>query len=393
MSAELNARRSIVVLADDLSGAAELAGIACTAGLTAEVQREYSPASGAEVIAVDSNTRGLVESAAVEKIAVLARHIAASRPAWIFKKVDSLLRGHVRAEIEAILMATGQQRAVLIPANPSRSRTIRDGIYLIDGVPLDRTALACDPEHPRHFADVARLLGGGGAPLYCIRSNVAPPLDGICVPDVWEAGHLEQRVKEVDSLTLPAGAADFFAALLRCWAARKVHSAPQSAELLVRLPALLVCGSQAAWHSREAEAKSAGLPIVNRKEDPAVAIRALRQGGAALLAIGGELAAEELRGQLLYDLAERAALVLQQSSAATLLVEGGATAEAIAERLGWSRFAGCAPGPAGVGVLQPIGDATVVRCATHSHPSPRVLVKPGSYPWPAEIWVQLRPTE
>jgi uncharacterized protein YgbK (DUF1537 family) len=81
---------------------------------------------------------------------------------------------------------------------------------------------------------------------------------------------------------------------------------------------------------------------------------------------------DELRGQL----ATLVQLVVEQSPFATLLVEGGATAEAVVQRLGWARFAVAAAAPAGIGVLRPIG----VELA------PQVWIKPGSYPWPEAVW-------
>ena len=51
--------QKIIVLADDLSGAAELAGIAFAHGLSAEVQREFAPATEIQVIAIDTDSRHL----------------------------------------------------------------------------------------------------------------------------------------------------------------------------------------------------------------------------------------------------------------------------------------------------------------------------------------------
>jgi len=168
----INDGRKIIVIADDLSGAAELAGIAFAHGLSAEVQRQFEPSSDAQVIAVDTDTRTLSPAAAANRVRQVAEQVMASQPAWIFKKVDSVLRGNPRAEIEAVLQATGQRRALLIPANPSRGRVIAGGCYFIDGVPLDQTPFAYDPDHPRQAADVAALLGRDGeSPLRIIPAN------------------------------------------------------------------------------------------------------------------------------------------------------------------------------------------------------------------------------
>jgi uncharacterized protein YgbK (DUF1537 family) len=99
-----------------------------------------------------------------------------------------------------------------------------------------------------------------------------------------------------------------------------------------------------------------------------------------MIAIGESPAAgrpEELRSQL----ATLVQLVLKQSIVATLLVEGGATAEAVVQRLGWTRFAVAAAAPEGIGIVQPIGVAA----------APRVWIKPGSYPWPDAVWTSPSP--
>jgi len=98
----------IVVIADDFSGAAELAGVAAARGFKAEVQTRFEPQADADVIAVTTETRLLDEREAVRITGEIAQQIAAANPAWIYKKTDSVLRGNIRAEIVAILAVTGQ---------------------------------------------------------------------------------------------------------------------------------------------------------------------------------------------------------------------------------------------------------------------------------------------
>src|SRR5262245_25522777 len=148
------AHQPIIVLADDLSGAAELAGIAFTHGLSAVVQREFVPDSNANVVAIDTDSRHLSPTAAAERVTEITRRILDTNPAWIYKKVDSVLRGNVRAEIEAILQVTGQPRALLIPANPSRCRIIQGGHFLIDGIYLDYASLASDSANQRTCSQI-----------------------------------------------------------------------------------------------------------------------------------------------------------------------------------------------------------------------------------------------
>jgi len=83
----------IAVIADDLSGAAEVAGIAFSRGLSAEVQRQFEPATDAQFVAVDTDSRHVPRAEAADRVRQIAEQVVASRPDWIFKKVDSLLRG------------------------------------------------------------------------------------------------------------------------------------------------------------------------------------------------------------------------------------------------------------------------------------------------------------
>jgi len=74
----------IVVIADDVTGAAELAGVALARGLRAEVQTAFDPGSNAEVVCVDTDTRLLPADEAAKRVAETARKIVAAKPEWIF---------------------------------------------------------------------------------------------------------------------------------------------------------------------------------------------------------------------------------------------------------------------------------------------------------------------
>lgn len=366
-----------MVVADDLSGAAELAGIAFAHGLRAEVQREFDPASEAEVIAVDTNSRGLAPPIAAERVRTAARVIVATKPRWLFKKVDSLLRGNVLAEIAATLEVTGQTRATLVPANPSRGRTIAGGRYFIAGVPLDQTPLANDPEHPRASSVIHDLLGG------------ELPGQTLSVPNATSVDELRQLSRTLQPGTLAAGAADFFTCLLEQEVASPAVATP-SLTCEVRTPALFVCGSKASWSSHAAACAAADVPVQAlmpgflRERLPIdelpywsrEAVEKLMGHGRLLLGIGPYPSPKADPAELAATLARLTKQVLDRVPVATLLVDGGTTAAAVVRRLGWNRFAVASAAPAGIGILQPVGQAA----------APQVWIKPGSYPWPVEVW-------
>ena len=377
----------IIIIADDLSGAAELAGVARGVGLTAEVHTEFDPASTAEVVAIDTDTRALDEAAAVAKVKAVAARVVAARPAWIYKKTDSVLRGHVLAECRAIAEVAGKTRVLLLPANPGRQRVIRDGRYLIAGTPLDHGPFARDPQWPARTAEVVKLLAAEPDEACSLRVNASAPGKGVVIPDVWEPLHLRDRAREVDDCTLAAGAMEFFSALL--------HRAPirssSPPELSARAEAtVFACGSHAAWSgSRLRECQAHGVPIVAMPrrvfaDDFAVAeldqwaaeaVDALAIDGRVMLAIGGEKITGMPPGKLESRLAEAVRRVFHRATIGHLLLEGGATAAAVFRACGWSRLR--------------VGDEVapgLARLEVLGRPAPLLLIKPGSYPWPEGVW-------
>ena len=370
----------IVVIADDLSGAAEVAGIAFAHGLSTEVQRGFDAQSAPEVLVVDTDSRGLPELEAGERVQEVTKQIIAAGPCQLFKKVDSLLRGWPRAEIEAMLRATGLRRSLLIPANPSRSRVIEKGQYFARGLPLDQTEFARDPEHPRLSADVRMLLGNGIAPLSLVGAEEALPAAEIIVPDATTLEHLGCRAAQLDADTLPAGAANFFAAWLQHHTKAQPRADAGQPRLEVTLPALFVCGSRLAIGKRAAEAAARGVPVLFLTPDArdlytSQAAEILDENRSLLFANSDEPTSLTPR-ELTSRFAAAVAGILARTRVATLLVEGGATAAAVIDQLSWRRLSVVAEAPSGIGVLVPVDIADQLR----------LIIKPGSYPWPAEVW-------
>jgi len=126
----------ILVIADDLSGAAELAGIAARHGLPSEVQTRLDLSSRASLIAVDTQTRSLNPDQASERVFGIFERAKALNPDWVFKKTDSVLRGNIASELQALAKAASKHRVIFIPANPSKNRVIVDGEYQVEGLPI-----------------------------------------------------------------------------------------------------------------------------------------------------------------------------------------------------------------------------------------------------------------
>src|ERR1035437_9740514 len=113
----------IGVIADDLTGAAELGAIGLRHGLRAEIIRSGKPGGSADLVCVDTDSRACAPAEAAKRAATAAKLLRAAGAKWIYKKVDSVLRGPVTAQVEAVLKQLNLGRALLLPANPALGRT------------------------------------------------------------------------------------------------------------------------------------------------------------------------------------------------------------------------------------------------------------------------------
>ena len=148
----------IGVIADDLTGAAELGAVGLRHGLSAEVVANGNPSGEADLVCVDTDSRSQSPVEAARRVTAAVNMLQQAGAEWIYKKVDSVLRGQVMAEVEAMMQQLGFERALLAPANPSLGRTIRDGKYFIRGKLIHKTEFARDPQFPRTSARVLELL-------------------------------------------------------------------------------------------------------------------------------------------------------------------------------------------------------------------------------------------
>jgi 4-hydroxythreonine-4-phosphate dehydrogenase len=165
----------MLIVADDLSGAADC-GIACTvAGLDTVVLLD---AAGdpvrADVIAVDADTR---RKPTAEAAAATARivHTHAVPGQILFKKLDSTLRGNVGAEIAAALAARralhADAVAIMAPAFPATGRTTSGGHQLLHGVRLEHTEL-WKAERIAGEAHIPAMLAAAGLRATAIHLDV-----------------------------------------------------------------------------------------------------------------------------------------------------------------------------------------------------------------------------
>ncbi|MBI5339682.1 MAG: 4-hydroxythreonine-4-phosphate dehydrogenase [Mycolicibacterium rufum] len=144
----------VLILADDLSGAAEAASMFL--GRTDQLSLRLSEVFGVPdggVTVVDLDTRAM---AADEAQATLRRTLVGLRPGTVVvKKIDSLLRGQVGPEVAVL----GERGPVIVAAGlPTLDRVVERGVLHVRGVPLHETR-AWHAETRRPPRTVAELFG------------------------------------------------------------------------------------------------------------------------------------------------------------------------------------------------------------------------------------------
>jgi len=362
------------VLADDFSGAAEVAGVGFRYGLTAMVQLESRTVPACDLAVLDSDSRSKSTAEAVRLV-----ESALDQNNWVFKKIDSVLRGHVLAEIQPFLQSGCFRRALVVPFNPELGRTIRDGIYRVNGRPISRTLFRDDPEYPALTSDVRAMLGPGAGTVLICRLLDSVPDTGILVGEGETPEDLRAWATRADEHTLPVGGAPFFAAWLESRGRKVTRRQWQKARgkvLVVSGTTSQVADWQSARPDREVRALPMPEPVFQGGSHElltewvkAVAL-ALNDTGFAVASIGsGRLLERSQSARLVEHLAELAASVLTRCPVDQLWLEGGATASAIVRRMGWLSLEVVGEPAPGVVQLLPAPDG------------PLVVAKPGSYPW------------
>lgn len=169
-----------LVVADDLSGAAESAAtfllrttrISVLLTFSADDPHDHSAESN-RVVVLDTDSRHLGAAAAGDAVArSVAQALTGAHGVRVVKKVDSLLRGNVAAEVRALASLLGAT-PVVATALPSAGRSVVDGVPLVDGRPLADTTLwdAEEGDAPLTVADVLAGLEPVTVPLSVVRDG------------------------------------------------------------------------------------------------------------------------------------------------------------------------------------------------------------------------------
>lgn len=360
----------IIVIADDITGAAEIAGVALRQGYAVDFSINSVPTeTRADIIVVATDTRSVAPSEAGEVCRRLCRQAMSLTPQpLLFKKVDSVLRGNVGKELSAILDATAFEKILLLPQNPSRGRIISGGIYYVDGVELSKTAFASDPEFPAHTSEAGKLLHGSPS--------------SISIADATTTSEIRSLVEQASAGTLIAGGADTFAAFLLAHGAAQAKATTASHSLstsTLNSPLLAIQGSTQS-HSLTASPlfRRFGGTEITMPDDvfhgspPRLWLSRLKREWLHSSALAIRIGTHQTMGagyasRLRQLTAIATTELVAEKTPSTLIFEGGATAFAALSAMDWTSLSVEGEFTPGVVALR--------------HDTTMVVLKPGSYDW------------
>ncbi len=289
----------LAIVADDLTGAADTSACFADAGWRTVIPFTTVAPGDVDVLALSTESRDLTDVEAADAVYRAILSMAANAPPrWLYKKVDSALRGHPCEELLAAMSALGTRRALVAPALPAEGRTTRGGRQFINGLPLQASAFG-GQSAPTSLLDIFandRDLPVIHLPLGLVRQHpdavcewLRADEDGILVADAETDDDLDVLAWAAanSSLQVLCGAAGFARRLaLALPPGGREHLPPHAVK-----PILIVAGSKHAATMRQLQVLSDdGVPVIQLPQevidDPDCALAGTLETVAASLASG-----------------------------------------------------------------------------------------------------------
>ncbi len=388
----------LVIIADDITGAAEIAGTALRYGITTSLITELGttfPNSKIIVIATDIRSYNS-EKAQAEiqnlcfKIKEIINNDRDIESVTLFKKTDSVLRGHIALELSTIMNRFNLDRTILLPQNPSKGRIIKDGTYYINNVRLSDTMFSKDPEFPSFSSNPLSIVFDRNNEKYCngkMLSVEEKPSDKnkdyIYIAEASTEIDIVKQISKANENTLIAGGADAFEAFISKKSNRQIQEGQLktgiSLEGCANEKILIVSGStqgksiiQTAL-MKKLHSYEATMPNdVFEGAAPTLWIEEMKNNylhsDAFIMQVGKhEFKGTEYAVRLRETMGIATKELIDAHSPKYLIIEGGATAFSILNHLKWNNFElkhEFSPGVVGM-----------------TYDNTEVILKPGSYSW------------
>ncbi len=135
----------ILMFADDFTGSGD-AGVQLTKnGIEAHIIFDTQKIDPEKSYVVDTESRNIPAEDAYQIVKEILQNMEPYPYEYYYKKMDSTLRGNLKAEITAAEEVLQPDLIVFNPANPDSNRTVVDGTLLMNGVRIMETEIMRDP--------------------------------------------------------------------------------------------------------------------------------------------------------------------------------------------------------------------------------------------------------
>ena len=145
-------KKKIVIIADDFTSAMDNGAGFSEKGLKTviitDIHHIEKAFNNVDVLVIDTESRLDKKEDAFQKVMKIAKILNNYRIDYIYKTIDSTLRGNIGAEIEALMDATRRDLCFVAPAYPTNGRTTVGAMQFYHWVPLENTEFSQDPITP-----------------------------------------------------------------------------------------------------------------------------------------------------------------------------------------------------------------------------------------------------
>jgi len=379
----------IAVIADDFTGAAEIGGVGVRYGLKVLIETVVNEVYDVDLLVIATDTRSMGNVEASKELASILLQIIKLNPVFIYKKIDSVLRGHMAEELETQMLLMNLKRALVVAPNPLVGRKIEDGNYFVDEIPLDETFFSDDPDFPVRSSRVTDIVYATEFPVYSLDLKDEKPDSGIFIANVTNQDELISWTVHIEPDMVVAGGSGFFDALLKTRFQYQVSA--HKSEFSFGESSLFIFGSMFP-KSQELLKKFDNKNVVRSNMPEGIyfgdgqteallegwarqVTDSLNNGFSVMVTIDYPPFGEEgLSGRISEHIGQLVALVANRFELTDLFIEGGATTSMVLKYLEITK-------------LIPFFEADfgVIQMRAEGYPKLCITTKPGSYLWPEKV--------
>ena len=396
------AKLSLGCIADDYTGASDLANTLTRAGLctvqTIGVPSDDLALPDVDAVVVSLKSRSIEAQIAVTRSRAAEKWLRGRGADHVLFKIcstfDSTDAGNIGPVMDALRADCGEAIVLVTPAFPETGRTLYQGNLFVGSVPLNESPLKDHPLNPMHDSNLVRVLArqsktniglvdlatiaGGPDAVRARLADLASQGIGAAIADAVFERDLETIGLVASEHRLSVGASGLGLGLARALVASgrvKPNAANAISELAVGGPAACLAGSCSQATLRQIASAEAIMPVLHLDAEAIVAGReearralawAVERLGQGPVLIASSATPEEVAGlqarhgrdaaghaieQAMADIAEG----LVSAGVRRLVVAGGETSGAVVDRLGIPGFLIEAEIAAGVPVLRAVG--------------------------------------